>query len=42
MVFICVLLGFSLTKAFNDFFTNNSDLKNSFAKMLMIEYFYNP
>ena len=34
MMFICVLFGFNLTKAFQDFFTVKVDLKNSFAKML--------
>ena len=43
-LFIRVLFEFSLTKAFKIFFTDKVDLKNknSFAKMVVMEYFYNP
>ena len=42
MIFICVLFGFSLAKAFKIYFTDKVDLKNGFAKMLGMEYFYKP
>ena len=42
MKVICVLFGFSLAKAFKNFFTDKVDLKNSFAKMLVKKYFCNP
>ena len=43
-LFIRVLFEFSLTKAFKIFFNDKVDLKNknSFVKMVMMEYFYNP
>ena len=35
-----MLFGFSLTKAFKDFFSHEFDLKNS-AKLSVTKYFYN-
>ena len=34
--------GFSLTKAFKDFFTHEFDQKNNVPKMSVTKYFYNP
>ena len=41
MIVICVLFGFSLTRAFKILYWEKVDLKNSFAKTVIMGYFYN-
>ena len=41
MIVICVLFGFSLTKDLKIRYPDKVDLKNNFAKILVMEYFYN-